>query len=181
MKLSANNGQSGSTPTGPNRWKLFLSRIPRLSPSARRSSPPWAAFYRWRDNNVTLHRHDRRRRSRRRVLVAALVMVVAAAFEFAMVSVGMFVSSAGVAIAVVAVIAFSVYGKLNRWVPGVTVTSFCFLSAQYHPFNGPAVGSTCDCDMSISNTDKTAETPIQARVVHAVYTRAVVAKRLPYV
>lgn len=73
-------------------------------------SPPGGFFYRRRDNDATLRRHDRRRRP----LVAALVMVVTAAFEFVMVSVGMFVTSAGVAIAVVAVIAFSVYGKLNR-------------------------------------------------------------------
>jgi hypothetical protein len=41
-------------------------------------------------------------------------MTFAAAVEFAMVSVGMFASSAGVAIVVVAVIAYSVHGKLNR-------------------------------------------------------------------
>ncbi|KAL5240559.1 hypothetical protein ACI65C_007969 [Semiaphis heraclei] len=41
-------------------------------------------------------------------------MLFAAAVEFAMVSVCMFASSAGVAIAVVAIIAYTVYGKLNR-------------------------------------------------------------------
>ncbi|XP_060878235.1 uncharacterized protein LOC132950711 isoform X2 [Metopolophium dirhodum] len=41
-------------------------------------------------------------------------MLIAAAVEFAMVSVCMFASSAGVAIAVVAVIAYTVYGRLNR-------------------------------------------------------------------
>lgn len=40
--------------------------------------------------------------------------LIAAAVDFAMVSVGMFVSSAGVAIAVVAVAAYSAYARLNR-------------------------------------------------------------------
>lgn len=40
-------------------------------------------------------------------------MMLAAAVEFAMVSVGMFASGAGVTVAVVIVVAFTVYGRLS--------------------------------------------------------------------
>ncbi|KAE9534740.1 hypothetical protein AGLY_008032 [Aphis glycines] len=48
------------------------------------------------------------------IVTASAIMLITAVIEFIMVSVCMFASSAGVAIAVVAVIAYTVYGRINR-------------------------------------------------------------------
>lgn len=117
-RLSNNNNNTTNNNRNNNHHdkRFVVGRLSRVCRAAPAPPPSSRAHLQRRpcDKSHTVNTRRQRRLRCGTAIIRSRDMLFAVAIKFAMVSVGMFVSSAGVAIVVIAIAAYSAYTRLNR-------------------------------------------------------------------